>query len=126
MNRNKTYFLAVLDHVVNGFLSGLSDRTHGNDHAVSIGRAVVVEKVIFAASDFGDFGHIVFNDFGNCLIVAVACLTMLEENVAVFSHTASHGSVGGEGAFAERCESLAVEQRLEILSVELLDLLNFV
>ena len=43
-----------------------------------------------------------------------------------FSHTASHGSVGGEGAFAERCESLAVEQRLEILSVELLDLLNFV
>lgn len=51
---------------------------------------------------------------------------MLEENVAVFGHAASHGSVGSEGAFTEGCECFAVEKRGEVVLLHYLDFLYFV
>ena len=82
--------------------------------------------MIFSAGDFRDFAHVVFYDFGHCIVVVVAGFAVLEENVAVFSHAAGYRSVGVERSFAEFCNSLTVEQRFEVFLLEHFDFLDFV
>ena len=118
MNCHHTYLFAFSHERVDGFLGGLGRRTHHYDYTLGIGCAVVVEQVIFAACDGADFGHVVLNDIGYSLIVLVAGLAVLEENVAVLGHAACHGLVGGKGAVAEFSQGLTVEQRLEVFLLE--------
>ena len=112
--------------MINSFPSGLGNRTHGYNHTFSIGSSVVVEEMVLAACDPGDFGHIAFYHFGHCFIVSVAGLTVLEEDVAVFCHTACNRVLGRERAAAEFGKSLAVEQRLEVFHLKGFYLLDFV
>ena len=49
----------------------------------------------------------------------------LEEDVAVFCHTACNGCVGIEGAFAEFGDGLAVNQRFEVFLLYHFDFLDF-
>ncbi len=51
---------------------------------------------------------------------------MLEVYVGVFSHASRHGSVGVEGRLAETVESLAVNERHEVVLAHRLDLLYLV
>ena len=51
---------------------------------------------------------------------------MLEEVVGVLSHTARHGVHRIQGAGAELGQGLLIDERGEILVVELLDLLDLV
>jgi len=51
---------------------------------------------------------------------------VLEEYIAVLGHAAAHGSLGRKAALAEAGESLAVEQRFELILLEHLDFLDFV
>ncbi|CDE57950.1 unknown [Prevotella sp. CAG:873] len=81
-------FLAFGGEVVYGFFGGLCDAAHCNDYAVGILGSVVAEQVVFATGDFGDFGHVSFDDVGHGVIVSVAGFAVLEEHVAVFGHTA--------------------------------------
>ncbi len=69
--RHKTHFLALGNEMINSFLGGLGNRTHGYNHTFGIGSAVVVEEMVFAACDPGDFGHVAFHDFGHSLIVVL-------------------------------------------------------
>ena len=48
--------------VVDDFLDCFTHRTHGNDQAFSIRRAMIIEQRILAAGQFGDFGHIALDD----------------------------------------------------------------
>ncbi len=124
--RNEAHLLALGQHVVDGFLGGLGNGTHGDDDAVGILGAIVVEQVVFTAGDFRNLGHVFLHDFGHGLIVAVAGLAVLEENVAVFSHAAGYGSLGSEGAAAELCQRVAVEKRSQVILLKHLDFLDFV
>ena len=120
----QTYFLTLGDKRVDGFLGSLCDRAHGDDHTVCILCAVVVEEAVFAAGDLGDLVHIFLHNLGHTVVCGVACLAVLEEDVAVLSHTARYGSLGCEATLTETCESLAVEQRSDIVLVHSLDLLD--
>ncbi len=119
-------FLAFGGEVVYGFLGGLSDAAHGDDYAVGVFGTVVAEQVIFAAGDFGDFGHIAFDDVGYGVVVAVACLAVLEEYVAVFGHAARYGCIGGEGTCAEFGQCLTVQQGFEVFLLHFFHFLDFV
>ncbi len=120
------YFLALCNEVVYSFLNSLVYRTHCNDYALCVGSTVVVEEVVFTAGDFGDFGHVVFDDVGHCFVVLVASFAVLEENVAVFGHATCYGCLRRECARTEFCEGFAVEQGSEFFLRESLDFLNFV
>ncbi len=126
MYRYKTYFFALLNEVVDSFLSRLGDRTHGYDDAFGIGSSVVVEQAVFATGDFGYLVHVLFDDGGHRVVVLVARFAVLEEYVAVFSHTAGHGVGGAKGACAEVGDCFMVNQRSKIVVIEHFDFLYFV
>ncbi len=126
MNGNETHLFAVGAEMVDSLLSSLGYRTHSDDYALSFRITVVVEETVFTTGDTGDFLHVFLYDFRNTVIVFVASLTVLEENVAVFSHAACYRIVGVEGTCAEFSECFLIDERSEVVLIHLFDLLDFV
>ena len=81
--------------------------------------------MIFTTGDFGDFGHVVFYDFGNSFVVLVASFAVLEEDVAVFSHATGNGRIGSECAGTKIGKRFLVEKGSEIFLLEGFDFLYF-
>ena len=52
---------------------------------------MVVEQLIVGANLGIDFVHVLLNDAGNCIVVGVAGLAGLEEDVRILSSTAQGG-----------------------------------
>ena len=126
MYGNHTYLFALCHQVVDGFLSGLGNRTHGYDDTFGVGITVVVEEVVFTTGYSRYLLHVVLNDFGYCFVVLVARFAVLEEYVAVLSHTAGNGSIGSERTATEFGKSLAVKERSQVFLIYHFYLLNFV
>ena len=118
--------LAVSVHVVDDFLCHVADGTHGDDDAVSVGSAVVVEELIVSAQLLVDLAHVLLDGLGEGVIVLVAGLAMLEEDVAVLVGTAHHGTLGVQGVLAERVNSVHIAHFLQILVIPHGDLLDLV
>ena len=121
-----TDLLAVGYEVIDGLTRGFRHRTHGDDDAVCIFGAVVIEEAVFATGELVDLFHIFLHDGGHFVVEAIASLAVLEEVVGVLSHTARHGVHRVQGAGAELGQGLLIDERSEILVVELLDLLDLV
>ena len=83
-NLNQADFLAVCVHVVDNFLSNVVDGAHRNNDAVSVGGAVVVEQLVVRAEFLIDLAHVLFDNCGQFVIVPVAGLAVLEEDITVF------------------------------------------
>ena len=122
--RNQTDFLALGGEVVDSFLGGLCHRAHGDDDALGVGSAVVVEQVVLAAGDFADGGHVAFDNLGHGLVVFVGGFAVLEEDVGVLGSTAGDWLVGVEGAVAEVGQGVLVKEGGESVAVDFLNLLN--
>ena len=126
VNSYQTDLFALGAQVVDHFADGFCYRAHSDDDAFCFGVAVVVEQTVVAAGDFADLLHVVFYDFRNGVIEAVAGFAVLEEVVRVFGHTTCNRSHGVHGAAAEFGQSFLVDQRSEVFVVQLLNLLDFV
>ena len=107
-------------------LNALSDGSHCNDHSLSLRITIVIEKTVVASCDLVYFLDIILDDLGNCVVICIGSLTMLEESIRVLCHTACDRSLGIEGARTEFGKSLLVDERSEILFSERRDLLNLV
>ena len=125
-NLHQTDLLAMSVQVVDDFLSHVVDGAHGNDDAVSIGCAVVVEQLIVGAQLLVDLAHVLLNDGRQSLIVLVAGLTVLEENVVVLVRAAHCGPFGVQGVLAEGIHSIHVHHFLQVFVVPNCNLLDFV
>ena len=112
--------------VVDDFLGHVADGAHGDDDAVGVGSAVVVEELVVGAELGIDLGHVLLDDGGHRLVVLVGGLTVLEEDVAVLVAAAHGGMLGVEGSGAEGRDSVHVDHFLEILVIPDLDLLQLV
>jgi len=123
---NHTHLLALLHEVVDGLTGSLGGRTHQHDDVLSIFGTVVVEQVILAAGNLGDFAKIVLHDLGHLVIIFVASLAMCEECLGVLGCTAGHGALGSERTVAEAFHVLGVEELGDILLVDGLDLMILV
>ena len=119
-----TDLLAVRGHVVDDLLSDVADGAHGNDHALSVGSAIVVEELIVGAQLGVDLVHVLLHHGGQSVVVGVAGLAMLEEDVAVFVGAAHVGPLGVQGVLTERLNSVHVAHLLEVLVVPHGHLLN--
>ena len=118
-----TDLLAACVQVVDDFVSNVADGAHSHDHTVSIGCAVVVEQIVVGAQLCVDLGHVLFNNSRQSVVNAVACLTMLEEHVAVLVGAAHLGVLGVQSLLAELLDSLHVAHFLQVGVIPLLDLL---
>ena len=121
-----TDLLAFRAQVVDDFFRYVADRAHRDDHAVGIRRAVIVEELIVGADLGIDFIHIFFDNGRNRVVELVACLTMLEEDVAVLVRAAQHRALRVERTLAERFDRVVIDHLVEILEIPHFDLLNLV
>ena len=125
-NFDKTDLFACGVHVVDDLFRNVADRAHGDDNAVSVGSAVVVEGLVVCAQLFVDLVHVLLNDSGESVVVGVASLSVLEEDVAVLGRAAEHGVLGVDRALSESVYCVHVDHILEVFVVPSLDLLDLV
>ncbi|GFI58930.1 hypothetical protein IMSAG025_02394 [Muribaculaceae bacterium] len=104
----------------------LCHTAHCDNHTVSLGISVIIEKSIVATGYLVNLFYVVLYDFGYRVVIGIACLAVLEEDIGILCHTSRHRLVGVEGALTELCKCLAVKKRGEILFAESLDFLNLV
>ena len=125
-NFDKTDLLTGSGQVVDDFFRDVAEGTHRHDDAIRVGSAVVVEQLIVGAQLLVDLAHVLFNDTRNGIIVLVAGLAMLEEDVAVRVRTAHHGMLGVQSTLAERRNRVHIAHLGQIVVVPDLDLLDLV
>ena len=113
-------------HIINNFLCNVAYGAHSDDNSVCIGCAVVVEELIVCAELFVDLAHIFFNDSGESIVIFVASLSVLEEDIAVFCRAAENGMFGVERTCAESRKRVLVYHGFEVVKIPCFYLLNFV
>ena len=87
-NLHKTDLLAMCVEVVDNLFQGIAERTHADNDTIGIRCTIVVKEAVIRAKLCVDLIHIAFNDCQELIIHGVACLTVLEEDVAILVRTA--------------------------------------
>ncbi len=123
---HQTHLLALGVQVVHHFLAHIAERAHRHDHAIGVGCAVVVEQTIIGAQLFVDPRHILLDDGRQLVVLIVACLAVLEEDVAVFVRTARGGMLGIQRMVPERPHRVHIDHVGEIGIVPRSDFLDLV
>ena len=126
MDLDQAHLLTGGIEVIDDFLDGLAGGAHGDDDLVGIGSAIVVEGLIVGADFLVDLVHVVNHNLGHGVVVLVASLAGLEEDVAVLGLAAQHGVLGVQGAAAELVDSVPIQQVAQVLVIPDLDLLDLV
>ena len=65
-------------------------RAHSHDHAVSVRSTVVVEELVISAELLVDLAHVLFDDTGQSVVVFIAGLAVLEEDITVLGGAAEN------------------------------------
>ena len=121
---DEPHFFAFFQQVVDSFLCGVADRTHGNQNGFCIGCTIVVKQLIICA-DFGiDLIHVIFHNAGNCLIIDVGSFAGLEEDVGVLSAAAHKRMVGIDGSIPEGLHSVHIHHFRQVLIIPNFDFLH--
>ena len=118
--------LALGVQVVDDLLSHVADGAHGDDDAVRVGSAVVVEQLIVGTQLGVDLAHVLLDDLRQSVVVLVGGLAVLEEDVAVLVGAAHGGMLGVQSALAEGLNGVHVHHLGQILVVPDGDLLDLV
>ena len=98
---HQAHLLALGGQVVDDLLGHVADAAHGDDHALGVGGAVIVEQLVIGAQLGVDLIHILFHHGRQRVVDAVAGLAVLEEDVAVLVATAHTRTLGVERMVAE-------------------------
>ena len=118
--------LALSGHVVDDLLGDVADGAHGDDDALGVGSAIVVEQLVISAQLGIDLVHVLLDHGGQSVVVGVAGLTMLEEDIAVLVRATHVGALRIQGVLAERLDSVHVAHLLQVLVIPHGDLLDLV
>ena len=119
-------FLAFFAELVDSFLDGTGDRTHGDDDVFCVRSAVVIEEVVRTARQFADLVHVVLDNVGQALIPGVIGFAGLEEHIRVGNGTAHNRMFRVQAGVFEMIESIAVDEFAQFFSRQHLDFLDFV
>ena len=126
MHLHHADLLALGGHVVDDLLGDVADGAHGDDNPLSVGSAIVVEELIVGAQLLIDLVHVLLHNVGQGVVVGVAGLTMLEENIAVLVRAAHVGALRIQGVLAERGNGVHVAHFLQIVVIPHGNLLDLV
>ncbi len=114
------------DERVDRLLDRAAGRAHDDDHAIRVGRAVVVDQPVAAAGPRRELVHDVLDDPGDGQVVRVGCLARLEEDIRVLGRAADDGRVRGQTAGPERKDVVVADQRPDVVLIEDGDLVDLV
>ena len=117
---------ALLEQVVDGLLDGVAYGAHCYDNFLGVRSAIVVEQLVICTDLCIYLVHVLGNYVRYVVVVGVASLTSLEEDIRVLSCAVEYGLLRVEGSVAERLNSVHIYHALEGLVVPLLDLLDLV
>ena len=123
-NLHQTDLLAVRVQVIDDLFGHVADGAHSHDDAVGIRRAIVVEEVVVRADLVVDLLHAALDDRRERVVVAVAGLAMLEEDVAVLVRAAHGRMLRVERMVAERLDGIHIAHIGEVFVVPCGDLLH--
>ena len=123
---DQTDLLTLSQHIVDDLLCHVADGAHSDHDAVCVGSAVVVEELVVGAQLDVDLVHVLLDDGGQSVVVAVAGLAVLEEDITVLSGAAEHRMLGVQSAGAESGHSVHIHHLSQISEVPDLDLLDLV
>ena len=124
VNLNKANLLAGCYEVIDNLFDGLTDRAHSDDDLLRIRSAIVVEGLVIGADLLVDLVHVIDNGLRNRIVVLVASLTSLEEDIAVLCLAAENRVLRIQSVSSELVYGIPVEHLAEILVVPYFDLLN--
>ena len=125
-NGNQTNFSSGSHQVVDGLLDGLAGGTHGDDDMLSILSSVVVEQFVVGSDLLINFVHVLLHYCRQSVVVGVAGLSCLEEDIRVLSGSSLAGMVGIQSVFTELIDGVQIHQIFQILVIPGLDLLDLV
>ena len=120
----EAHLLAPVIQVLHRLLNAAGNRAHGHDDPLRVGSTVIIKEVILPARQLADFGHIVLNDVGELVIVAVVGLAKLEINVGVIHQGTHPGILGIQRIGAEPGQCVIVHQLGQVAVLQGLHLLN--
>ena len=86
---NQTDLLAMSVQIIDNLFEGIAEGTHADNNAVSVFCTVVVEQTVVSTKLSVDLVHVVFNNYWQLVVNLVACLAVLEEDIAVLVGTAA-------------------------------------
>ena len=118
--------LAVGIQIVDDLLGHVADGAHGHDDAVGILSAVVVEQAVVGAQLGVDLVHVLLHHGGQSVVVLVAGLAVLEEDIAILMAAAHMGMLGIQGVLTELLHGVHVAHILQVLVIPHGDLLDLV
>ena len=87
----KTDLLALAVQVVDYFLGGVADGAHRDDDSLRVRSAYVIEQLVLSSGLGAELLHVVRNNLGEVIVVALGGLSGLEEYVAVLRGAADYG-----------------------------------
>ena len=125
----KTYFhnadlFACCHQVVNGFFNRITYRTHGDDHSVSVSGSVIVEQLIIRTDLRIYLVHVFLNNRRHSVIILVACLTCLEEDIRILSRSSLYRMVRIQSVFSERVDGIHIHHIFQVFVIPGFDLLD--
>ena len=110
--------------VINDFFRNVADRTHGNNHTVGIFGAIVIEQLVICAQLGVHRVHAIFHNLRQLIIMAVAGLAMLEEDVAVFVRATRRRMFRIQAMLAEIAHGIHIAQLFKVLVIPQSDFLD--
>ncbi len=125
VNLNNTNLFSLRSQVVNNLFTGLGGGTHGNDNTVRIGITIVIEGLVFTTGQSGDLLHVIGNDVRNGIIVRIAGLSCLEENIGVLSRTTGNRVLRIQCTISELINSFPIQKLSKFIVLKDFDFLNF-
>ena len=123
---NETNLLALCKKIIYNLLCYVTYRAHSDDNALCVGCTVVVEELVVSAELCVNLAHVLLYNCGKSVIVGVARLSVLEEDIAVLCRAAKYGVLGVERSVAERLNCVHINHFLKILVIPSGNLLNLV
>ena len=126
MYRKEARLFAVGVQVIDGFLRGIAEGAHGNDHVFRIRCAVIREGMVFTARHFKDLLHVFFDNIRQGFVVLVLYFLLLEVDVTVFQGALQGRMIRCRTAVTEGFDSIHIHQFSQIVVIPGFDLLNFV
>ena len=123
---NYADFLSCFHQVIDRLLDRIADGTHSNDDVLCVLSSVVVEQLIVCSDLSIYLVHVILNDSRHCIVVRVACLSCLEEDIRVLSGTSLARMVRVQRMCAELIDRVHIYQIFQIFVIPCLDLLDLV
>ena len=117
--------MPFLVHSVDGFFDGFRAAAHDDGNVFRVGRAHVIEEVIFSARQGGDLVHHLLHDGGGGFVILVRRFAVLEVDVRILRRAFLNRMFGVERACAEIFDFLHVDEGFHFVVIDDVDLAHF-